>query len=800
MNELELLVQAILSLKDTTKSKQQILSELPKLEQQLQSDKKARVNIIAGLDINKSKSLIQSQLNTLASQAKAPTIKVGVGVAQNNIVNGLKEIQTQANQTNNVINKVFSGNYASDNTEFLNQFDVAKSKFSSFKEFYKSVGMYNSDLEKMATTWKKQGVYTAELKSKIDSLKNSLKEITIGDTDGMSKWVKHYKDVMSEIDVNPEKQKELNKSLEEQLRIKKDILSYQTQIANLENNPNKTSKVAELRNVVAKRQEELGVLQQETFEATKLMTVKEQEEFLIKNTVKEQERLTVAEKNALDIEQRSKALTDKKADTLEAQIKSYEAINSKAAKKYKIEFDSLKNDLSSAKTSEEVEKVRVKFATLKSEIKVAGKEGQTFFQKMIDGAKKFSSWMSLTTIISTVVRDIRKMVTTVVELDTALIDLKKTFKGTESDLKEFYYTANDVAKQLGVTTKEVITQAAAWSRLGFSTKQQAIEMSKLSSMFTSISPGMDVDTATDGLLSIIKAFGYETNEVLDGIMSKVNIVGNEFGTSNSEIVEMLRRSSSAMKEANNNLSETIALETSAVEITRDAAGVGTAFKTISMRLRGYDEDVEAYTNDVEVLSGEIANLTKTAKTPGGISLFTDESKTEYKSTIQLLREISEIYDELSDKNQAELLETVAGKRQGQIVAAVLENWDTVENALESMENADGSAMREMEVIMESLSYKINEFKENFTGIAQDTVTQDFLKSMIDSGIRLLETFSDAIPILQNFLNIISGRVTGVTVFVKQIGLIPTIFAGLSLKNVGELNQNTPSYAPLPYCA
>ena len=137
---------------------------------------------------------------------------------------------------------------------------------------------------------------------------------------------------------------------------------------------------------------------------------------------------------------------------------------------------------------------------------------------------------------------------------------------------------------------------------------------------------------------------------------------NEFGTSNGEVVNMLTRSSSAMKEANNTLEETIALETAAVEITRDAESVGTAYKTLSMRLRGYDETTEEDSNDVEVLSGKIADLTKTASTPGGISLFTDETKTTYKSTVQLLREISAIYDDLSDKTQAELLEVLAGRR------------------------------------------------------------------------------------------------------------------------------------------
>ena len=68
--------------------------------------------------------------------------------------------------------------------------------------------------------------------------------------------------------------------------------------------------------------------------------------------------------------------------------------------------------------------------------------------------------------------------------------------------------------------------------------------------------------------------------------------------------------------------------------------------------RGYDEETEEFVGGVEELSGAIADLTKTASKPGGISLFTDETKTEYKSTYQILKDISEIYDELTDKQQA----------------------------------------------------------------------------------------------------------------------------------------------------
>ena len=114
-------------------------------------------------------------------------------------------------------------------------------------------------------------------------------------------------------------------------------------------------------------------------------------------------------------------------------------------------------------------------------------------------------------------------------------------------------------------------------------------MAQYSSMFKTISPGMDLDSATDGLVSVMKAFKIGTedvSEVVDGIMSKINIVGNTQALNNADIVEFLTKSSSAMAVANNSLEETIALGTAATEITRDASAVGNMLKTVSMRIRG----------------------------------------------------------------------------------------------------------------------------------------------------------------------------------------------------------------------
>ena len=89
---------------------------------------------------------------------------------------------------------------------------------------------------------------------------------------------------------------------------------------------------------------------------------------------------------------------------------------------------------------------------------------------------------------------------------------------------------------------------------------------------------MDITQATDGLVSIIKAFDVEVEDAMDGIISKVNEVGNKFAVSNGDVVEALTRSSSAMAAANNTFDETVALATAAIEITRDAASVGNGLK------------------------------------------------------------------------------------------------------------------------------------------------------------------------------------------------------------------------------
>ncbi len=460
---------------------------------------------------------------------------------------------------------------------------------------------------------------------------------------------------------------------------------------------------------------------------------------------------------------------DSAISSLHNQVNEFMSKNGKAVK-YSGEFMRIFNETAQGAklTREEIAKLNQEFNNAVVQARNAGKLGKTFFQTLREGMSSFSYWTSSTFLVMKAIQSVKSGLGAIKALDTALVDLKKTTTMTNSELEDFYYSSNKVAKQMGVTTEEIIDQSSAWSRLGFSSGEAATKMAKFSSQFASISPGMDVDEATTSLVSMMRAYDVEVDDVLDGIMSKINDVGNKFGTSNAEIAEGLRKSSAAMAAVGGTIESNIALFTGAQEIVQDASQVGNAIRSISLRIRGYDEETEQLSEDLVDVTGKVADLTKVASNGGrGISLFTDASQTEYKDLVQYLGEISDIWDEIDAKSQNALLDKLFGKNRAQVGAAMIKNFDQVRAAIEVMENSAGSADREMSVIMDSLDFKLNRLSETSTSVAQNLFKRDDMKTVVDG--------------FTSVMNVIDSLTSKLGLF-GSIGLGAGLFAGW--KNVG----------------
>lgn len=405
------------------------------------------------------------------------------------------------------------------------------------------------------------------------------------------------------------------------------------------------------------------------------------------------------------------------------------------------QFDILRAGLNEIKDPVALKSWRTEFNAFKSEVKAAGKNVMSLGDILKNNLSKVLQWVSATTMLFRAIRLLKSACKTIIELDTAMVDLRKVTDETEASYRKFYYTANETAKSLGVTTQALIAQTAEWARLGYTLKD-AEKMAENSAIFTAISPELNMEESTDGLISIMKAFGYEADYMLDGVISKINKIGNEMAVSNKDLVEVMTRSSAAMSAANNSFEETIALATAATEITRDASSVGNALKTVSMRIRAIDEETEEFSSDLTEITGKVADLTKVASNGNkGISLFEPGDPNTYRSTYDILKDISKIWKELTDKNRADLLEVLFGKRQGQVGSAILSNFVSAEKAIEKMADANGNAMKEMEKVYDSLEYKLNQLKETWVGVSQNLADDRALKVAVD-GLTALSNIVD----------------------------------------------------------
>lgn len=212
------------------------------------------------------------------------------------------------------------------------------------------------------------------------------------------------------------------------------------------------------------------------------------------------------------------------SQTLSNNIQTWMNNNTKAAQQFGVQLKDLQSQLNNNTNPAVLKNCSAEFNKIQSEAKAAGVTVSSFANSLKSAVLSAVGLSSLTTAFYTGIRYIKQSVSTIVELDNALVDLQKTATATKTQLNDFYFNANDVAKEYGASTQEIIQSAADWSRSGYNLNDSKL-MAQYSSMFKSISPGMDIDTATTSLVSIMKAYGIEAENVLDGVMSKINKVG-----------------------------------------------------------------------------------------------------------------------------------------------------------------------------------------------------------------------------------------------------------------------------------
>mgnify|MGYP002523574149 CR=1 FL=1 len=332
-------------------------------------------------------------------------------------------------------------------------------------------------------------------------------------------------------------------------------------------------------------------------------------------------------------------------------------------------------------------------------------------------------------IITRFFKSFKQGISDITAVDDAIRELKKVTDETDATYQKFAKSANSVAVALGHSTESVISSTADFAKLGYSF-EDAQTLAKNATIYSNVGD-MDIDSATQSMVSTMKAFGIETKNSMQ-ILDAFNEVGNNFSISSAGIGEALQRSASALAEGGNTLNESIGLITASNTVLQDPDTVGTAMKTLSLRLRGVDDE----TGQLIPKMREFVKMYS-----GGVDIM--ENDITFKSTVQILRELASVWDDLTDVNRAGLLEKIAGQRQGNAVAAILNNFEDVEAAITTATNSYGSAEKEQARYMDSVTAKTNEFKETVKGFWLELINPDQLKVATGIGTSIISSIQGA---------------------------------------------------------
>lgn len=461
-----------------------------------------------------------------------------------------------------------------------------------------------------------------------------------------------------------------------------------------------------------------------------------------------------------------------KANNLSMSMDAWLKRNSAAAKTFGGQIRSLQAELKSCDATR-FSGIQSEFKTITTQAEIIGKTGLSIGDRLKMQFTKLSSYFGAASVIMTGIQAVKEGFQNVLDVDTKLTELYRVTDFTSSQYSDVYDTLTTSAQKYGATLTDLISQTADWSRAGFSDPDTAARLSEITSVYQHIAD-LDAKTSMENLLTAYKGFepqlkkqfGGDAAAAAEHIADVYNEIDNNYATTAADIGEAVKRSASALSLAGNSLEETAGMVTGITEVTQDPEKAGNSLKVLSMRLRGMKgelqdlgEETDENVENLSQMQGKVLNLTH-----GKVNIF--DNAGDFKSTYEIMQGIADIYDDLTDSDKADLLETIAGKNRANEVAALIQNWDRVAQATESAENSAGSAMAEQEKYANSLQGRLNSLTSSLQTISNTALDSGFLKGLVSGA-------TEAINILNKVID--------------TIGIIPTVatVAGAAMSLSGK---------------
>lgn len=341
-------------------------------------------------------------------------------------------------------------------------------------------------------------------------------------------------------------------------------------------------------------------------------------------------------------------------------------------------------------------------------------------------------YLSLSVIIYKVTSAFRDALQTMKEVDSALVTIQKTTGYTGERLEQLTKNAYELASAYGRTATEILNAASVYARAGF--KDNLEQMTELSALLQNVGD-LEGETAAkflvsanaawklngsyDALLSIIDGLNEQTNQAavdMEGLTSGITVAGSVFAAAGESV-------------------QTFAglLGTTIAVTQRSGSEVGRGLRTIAMNIR----QIKGELDDGEII--DEASISDAAKALHSIGISVADKNGELRMTSAVLNELAGKWNKLTTAEQSYIAQSLAGKRQANILVSLMRNWDEAQRQMALYANGAGSAMKENEIYLNSWEAKTKQLSASWTKFVSDIVDTDMIKGALDGIISLVNS-------------------------------------------------------------
>ena len=345
---------------------------------------------------------------------------------------------------------------------------------------------------------------------------------------------------------------------------------------------------------------------------------------------------------------------------------------------------------------------------------------------------KMAAWQVFGDLISKVIGSFRDALNTLKDVDTEMVNVQKVTDYSSTQMQALEENAYALASAYGRTADEITAMYTTFARAGY-LDDQLDSMTELGTLLANIGD-ISQDTASKFLLAVDAAWKLNGSESeLMTVMDGLNEITNKNAVDMEALTSGITVAGSVFAEAGESVQTFSALVGAGVAATqRSGSEISRGLRTIVMNIR----QIKGETEDGELVDGEsIAKASNALREYAGISTMANG---QLRESSAVLSDLAGKWDTLDTVAQSAIAEALAGKRQANILTALMGSWGTVEKMMQDYADGAGSALRENEIYLDSWEAKSKQLTASWTEFVSHLVETDTIKGALDDLIGLVE--------------------------------------------------------------